>query len=515
MSRAFSYQAVSRAPTLRQVVACLFLVTLGLNALGTPPPPGPDFARGALEAVDSPALRLFARGRGHESNFEFEAARASYESAVRQIEAERGNFDAALIEPLVGLGRVLLRLGMIDAAEASFRRGQHVVHRSEGVHALRQLEVIERLVEVHLARGDHLAADQQQRFSLFIAEHNFGPQHPGLAPALNRLAEWYEDTGQFRNARKTRERLVDIIRDNGTATDLDLIDPLLAIIESERLAGTCCSSAEQSAVRHILDTSHDISPARKAEALLKLADNLNARSKSNRAARLYNEAWALLDEKAHEQAFAQPTQLPMHKMLDDALDENVVSGRELTRMGTRRLSSIMRTNPMSLGRQVRGERLGERDGLQFEDAPPQFFLVPGRTQPLPARIRDQRYERSVGEELTIAVIGEPFQFVKSQLAYILPRRFLAEEAMASLVVQMEFTVDESGQVDDVEIVSSNAPAPLNRVMRKVMKKSRYRPRMVDGVALAAERVQLQQTFAISSAAATVADRGTAAAGTRH
>ncbi|MDZ7684893.1 MAG: hypothetical protein U5O39_07675 [Gammaproteobacteria bacterium] len=68
-----------------------------------------------------------------------------------------------------------------------------------------------------------------------------------------------------------------------------------------------------------------------------------------------------------------------------------------------------------------------------------------------------------------------------------------EEDLASLSVNLEFTVKADGRVSDV-VVDGDAPPKLKRLMRDVLYKSHFRPRLVEGSPVATENFRLTQTF---------------------
>ncbi|MEX0940980.1 MAG: tetratricopeptide repeat protein, partial [Pseudomonadales bacterium] len=140
-----------------------------------------------------------------EANEDFETARKLYLSIIEEIDRNHDGYDSVLIGPLVGLGRTYQRLGDPLSAEEALKRAQHLIHRTEGVHALSQLEIVELMTEVNLRKGEPFDADTQQKFAMHISERNFEATSD-LLPSLTRLATWYTDTGQFYHANKTLER---------------------------------------------------------------------------------------------------------------------------------------------------------------------------------------------------------------------------------------------------------------------------------------------------------------------
>ena len=429
-----------------------------------------------------------------ERNFEFAAARTAYERAISAIEGSQGAFAEALIEPLYGLGRVQRRLDLADAARDAFRRGQHIEHRVRGVHALGQIEAVRELIEIEVASGQHMDADRQQRFAVYVAERNYGSDHPSLVPMLQGLAQWYEETGQFNRARKTQRRIVDIVSANGSGVDVGLIDPLLAIMRSRRLqSGSCCSKRELQQLTDILKTSRDLSYERKADALLALGDNFTALGRTSRALDYYREAWALLSDRERATEFAEPRQLAMFRRLSTARVGEALAGDPFRRTGQITSRERLMRDPRSLEDLLRSEGHTDQDIQELEMLPPQFFLIPLATHQYNTRIRHTLSTVDNGPQ-SLAMVGEPVQFIRGQLKQVLPPRLQSDEALDSISIELRFTVREDGQVGRVGIARTNAPARLNQMMRSVVKKTRYRPRVIDGEFVRTEGQLLRQTF---------------------
>ena len=69
-----------------------------------------------------------------------------------------------------------------------------------------------------------------------------------------------------------------------------------------------------------------------------------------------------------------------------------------------------------------------------------------------------------------------------------------------------FVVLPNGSVDDVELVASNAPAPMRTLFRKEVRRSIYRPRFVDGEPVATAE-HLREEFAGTALAANAKPAG--------
>ena len=83
-------------------------------------------------------------------------------------------------------------------------------------------------------------------------------------------------------------------------------------------------------------------------------------------------------------------------------------------------------------------------------------------------------------------------FSKDQLNNIIPLRL--EKRMEELKIDLSFTVTSEGDLEEIEVEKSTAPAKLNRLIIEALRKAHYRPRLVDGLPVTTKNVQLVQTF---------------------
>ncbi|MEM7281862.1 MAG: TonB family protein [Pseudomonadota bacterium] len=63
-------------------------------------------------------------------------------------------------------------------------------------------------------------------------------------------------------------------------------------------------------------------------------------------------------------------------------------------------------------------------------------------------------------------------------------------------VDIEFEVQPNGQVRDVKVVESNAPADARRLVRQMARRARYRPRYENGEAMSTTGVGSRQRVVI-------------------
>ena len=95
---------------------------------------------------------------------------------------------------------------------------------------------------------------------------------------------------------------------------------------------------------------------------------------------------------------------------------------------------------------------------------------------------------------TFKVVGEPFRFVRKQLVDLLPSKLKSDEGLATIAITMSFSVSAEGNTGNIKASSEQASGRLLRTMRKILAKTRFRPRLVEGKPAATDNVKLTQTF---------------------
>ncbi|MBD3646588.1 MAG: tetratricopeptide repeat protein, partial [Pseudomonadales bacterium] len=256
------------------------------------------------------------QARIHELNDEFDLAIEAYLEDIAEEEKTRGPFAMSLVEPLTGLGRSYLATGDLAEAEEVLRRAQHLTHRSQGVHSPAQLPMVDILTDKFLMEDLPLEADRQQRFALFINEHHYGKDSPEVLPALNKMADWFVQTGQYHNAREILEQMIEIMQNDGGEYDLRQLEPLEKIALTRRLQGICCSYRSLLTAREIIENNAAADDDTRMRVYLELADAYLASGKAEDAHENYREALALAGD-GKDTLLATPQQIAMSETLNN------------------------------------------------------------------------------------------------------------------------------------------------------------------------------------------------------
>ena len=257
------------------------------------------------------------------------AAGNNYSAAVTLVEKHEGIVSPQLVTPLMGLGRTYMQAGQFVQATESFERALHVNHVNQGFYNLDQLPVHDALTESYLGQKDFEKANFHQESQLQIMAHRLGKESPELLPALSRLGDWYEQTGQVLSARLVRQDMVRRIAATGGENDPAMVEPLIAIASSYRQQALQSpvadpmqepetlfpmSSVVLRKALNIVDQQPEPDPVQRARVLVEFGDLYRIWGKRNSSGEAYDEAWQTLsgDKKYAVQRdgfFARPMRL--------------------------------------------------------------------------------------------------------------------------------------------------------------------------------------------------------------
>jgi TonB family protein len=409
------------------------------------------------------------------ANKSFGLPETDLKNSIDEIEVEQGEYANQLIEPYLELGKVYLNTGRLDEAENSLRRAQHLMHRDDGVYAMRQLEVVELFTLLHLSQDNAKTAERQQQFALQIGRHNATENSPDLIPSLLKMSQWQLETGQFLKSRATLKETKQIITSNFGDEDVRMVAVLRLEAKTRLLQGICCAWENLKEAKAIISQNPSQSDEY-AELLFDLGDAYIISKKTDRAADTYNEAWEVVSRQSGGQPDSPPRQLAMFKELSEHHSQKKIYKIDRDPFGYARYRQITHLDKY------------------FEDQmEPQFFVTSMYDNQYNVRIYGRR-TKIRDEDPIRKMIGEPVQFDYQQLIFMLPVGFKSDFNIRELSILVDFTVNEDGKTSDVYIVESNAPLKLDKLMRRVVQSSRFRPAFKEGLAIRQPHVRITQTF---------------------
>jgi len=453
-----------------RIILTASLLSLAIPAFSLEKPL--DMPLGKVVAETSIDAALLQEGNG-----EFDKAIDLYENLIEKLQLDDGTFSYLLIDPLLGLARSYFETHAFEATIQVLARSQHLIHRYQGVYSPYQNEGIDLLIKTHLEMDNPDLANKQQTFRLFISEHNVGKESIELLPVLEQINRWYIETGQFNRARKSLQRSQEIIVSEGGEFDSKQLDILSSLSKVKRLSRLCCSYKILEDGLSILNANPNLSKSIQASYYLALGDAYTLGRKYEAAQHNYAKAWNLAEANLRA-GLDEPRGIEFAKEIDGGRSPHKkIYLVDHDRIGSRRFEEVSR-----------------QEKLILETLTPQYFQFSTTPDAPRYRIRDLNAGTASYGKKEVEMIGYPFIFNREQLKQALPARYQKDESLKTLKIEMEFTVSSTGRTEEVKILTPNLPTKLSRLMRDVLNRSHFRPRIANGVPISSNSVRLIQTF---------------------
>ncbi len=453
---------------LRQLIGLLGPLSKLVILAAMVVPTNPVLANDALSARD------------HERDLNYAEAVVEYRSEIKQIEITEGEYSLLLYPKLFGLARSLQKIGEYEQATDSARRAQHISHRHEGVHNTKQLDVINLITQIHLQQAEPLKADKQQKFAYYVRKSNVEPDSLELLPALEELSNWYEQTGQLHRARKLHEQSIEIVETHFGPETTEQLPYLQKLAKLKRLQRVCCSTRIMTEALAVVEANPDVDDELKAQTYVELADAYTISGDDKKANNFYRNAWALMSNVEREEQFSSPTKIAF--------------SRPLNALGSSSMRVYRAERDTFASREFRP--ILEDEQRTLDSLPPQEFHLNPDNNVYDVRIRDRALAGDLDRDPALRTIGQPYAFSYNQFVHLIPARLRTDEALKQMSVELEFDIDETGRPHNVQVVSDSAPGKVANLMRQVVRKSRFRPRMVDGIPIATSQYRLNQSFSV-------------------
>jgi tetratricopeptide (TPR) repeat protein len=248
-------------------------------------------------------------------NGDLTGAETNYKAAIDLIEKAVGILSPRLVNPLIGLGATYYRAGLYPQSMQAYERALRVNHAEQGFYNTDQLKIRDGLTETYLGMDKMEDANFQQQVQLNIQRRKFGRNSAELVPAIEKLARWYDRTGQYPDAQLQWQSARRILRQTKGPQDPALADVLIGeakSYESQALLPIAVS-ALQDAIE-ILEAQPARDHRKYAETLVALGDLYLAYGKPKSARQQYSAAWSDLsgsDELRAERDgyFARPRRI--------------------------------------------------------------------------------------------------------------------------------------------------------------------------------------------------------------
>ena len=399
---------------------------------------------------------------------------------IEQIEQNFGPFSNQLFEPLMALAKQQLAVSDTVNASETLLRAQNIAHRNEGVYSSRQLEILNTQKQLALADGDFETANKLRKFAFFVTTRESDSSDPAVISAYSELAQWYMQSGQTRDARRLLTEAIELARGFN-------IDPLPLAVQynrARRLEGLCCRAKE---LEELTSESAGLNPGNEnlASAYLELGYSMTLARKQDRAIEFYAKAHQLLPEGLTN----EPVPIPSRGILNKHRNPY---GKEYYRVNR---------HPLALGNQRELEKMTEQEFFEDPARPPGWFLHDPNQEHIgyvdhmvrsTAPSGSAQMSMSRSREMVQAMVGSPILYSADQLQQLLSSR--AYRKLQDYRIVLSFTVEDNGDLDDIQIVESTAPNKLNRLLTETLARIYYRPALENGVPVTRYNVRLVQSF---------------------
>lgn len=355
--------------------------------------------------------------------------------AIHSIESEEGALSMKLYQPLQELGLQLLASGDYENALDTFRRMQHLLHRSYGVHAPEQIESIDLIIRSYAGLGDYQEIDRQQHFAYDIARRAFAEDDLRMLQAQARLARWYRNTARYDEALALYEAATEALPE-------DDLKRRAAVLRAEALtyylAGKCCASEKLAQIATLAESSDQFDFQEKREAALNYAD-------------------MLMMERAHRDApGAYAVALDLAGQAIDA-----------TMLGLR--------HPRAVTNAIVNATMAFSPARTIIDIPNEGASLFANSNPLPASI------------------GNPVPICSATVEEVL--RSASSTNLEGYFIDVDVEIDDRGRARSIE-TAGNAPASLSRYVKSVLAETRYRPGTNEQGLASRSRLSFRQTFSV-------------------
>jgi tetratricopeptide (TPR) repeat protein len=248
-------------------------------------------------------------------NSDLPAAEASYKESINIIEKREGVLSPRLINPLSGLGSAYNRAGLYEQGIETLERALLINHVNEGLYNFEQFKIQDGLTDGYAGMNALEDATFYQDAQVEIYQRKLGVDHPDVAIALYKLAQWYELINNTEQAMLAYRKADRILRDVGGDTNTARIGALRGIAHIFEREGQPSSTASTlKKALEIIDSQPEPDYLERAKILIALGDLYTRQGKFETSEINYAEAWQnlSLDDQYLDQRdeyFAEPVRV--------------------------------------------------------------------------------------------------------------------------------------------------------------------------------------------------------------
>jgi TonB family protein len=243
------------------------------------------------------------------------AAENTYRLSISLVEAAEGILSPRLVNAYIGLGATYNRAGLYEQATEAFETALRVNHVNDGFYNFEQFKIRDGLTESYIGQEELLDANFHQEIQVEIHQRKLGPDSADIAPALYKLAAWYERSGQVDLARATYQNAQRLVRKEyggDSPGEIAALEGIASTYERQGLMSESASALKRAI--EIIDLQPDPDSAERARLLVALGDLYASFGKTDTAGAHYTDAWqtlsaddALLEQR--DEYFSQPVRV--------------------------------------------------------------------------------------------------------------------------------------------------------------------------------------------------------------
>jgi TonB family protein len=392
----------------------------------------------APESSDD-STALTASGDASLEASQYAAAEAAYSQALRVAEQHDGVESENVIAPLLGLGNTLARSGHHEEAVHRLQRALALQRAQYGLFDLRQMDTLKTLAGSLTALNRTDEAQELMFYRARAAERAYGEGDPRVVPSLCDLGNWYAETGKTPEAR---------------ATFLAAMNNIAA-----RLAG-----------------NHPL-----------MVEPLRGMARAYMLRPSYPDRWRRPPSPPGCSMVGAECKPPFRM---DKTGKLIVEPRELNREGEYALQWALRLldEDPNASAQTRIETLIQMgDWYQIKKSPREALPYYQHAWQLIRLAPGQSGSAATALDQPLRVYYPTPQIVANVPA-------VAPEETRSHHVQVEFTVAADGSVKDARIVNHDTRDRYAQDILSAVRASRFRPKLVDGEAVATPAVTYREVF---------------------
>jgi tetratricopeptide (TPR) repeat protein len=276
------------------------------------------------------------------------------------------------------------------------------------------------------------------------------------------------------------EQSLEIVEAHFGEDAIEQLPYLERLAKLKRLQRVCCSTRIMKQALDIVEANPNVDDELKVRTFLEIGDAYTISGNREEAETFYRRAWDLMPAAERIDKFSAPSKIAFSKPLSTAQ----------TSLNTR----MYRVERDPFGRRDFKPMLDD-EIRELESLPPQEFVLNADNTEYDIRIRDRMLSADPLQKPAVRTVGQPYTFLRKQFLQILPSRLHSDQALEALEVDLEFDIDATGKPFNIKVISEGTPSKVNRLMRDVVRKSRFRPRMEDGYPVATRAFKLTQSFA--------------------